>query len=388
MSLKDVLSRTVTGLGKRKQFSFGAGKPHSADQYGVGDVPAWIPFGLTQVDRSLGGGLPLGRISELFSDNESEGKSTLILHAVANCQRAGGVAILLDSEAALDRERAGRMGVDLTNLVIFGPQTVEDGFEFIDELIHSISEDKDLQDKPILIVWDTVAAAPTRTEKAAAKKEGDAFAGGMIEKPRIIAKALRNYVQEFFKYKVHLCFVNQSITNVNNRNPYGPQYLTPGGKAIKFYSTLRIKCKKSGWVGETKSLSAADKKTGIKVTVRAVKNKLTLPEQPVQVVLYGERGYNEIMSLAEFFLEHKKTDCIEQKGAWTYLPGDRKCYWKDLEKTVEANPDILGVWRASACELLPLPPNREVDSKTGWYVRKVGTVVEESPEVEDAPEVA
>jgi protein RecA len=386
VSIKDILNKTVQDLGKKKAFQFGAGKPHTAENYGVGDVPMWIPFGITQIDRALGGGLPLGRISELFSDNESEGKSTLILHALANVQKMGGVAVLLDSEASLDRPRASRMGIDLEQLVIFGPPTVEDGFEFIDALLRNVEEDKGLQESPILIVWDTIAAAPTRTEKAAAKKEGDAFAGGMVEKPRIIARAMRNYVQEFFKWKLHLCLVNQSITNVGG-GLYGPKYMTPGGKSIKFYATLRIKCKKSGWVGEARNLDSADQKTGIKCTVQAVKNKLSLPFQPQQCVLYGERGFSEIMSLAEFLLAQKEDKCIAQKGSWIYLPGGKKCYWKKLEETVEANPKILEKWQATARKLIPIPPNRELDTKTGWYVRKEGTALEEAPETEEAPEV-
>lgn len=323
--------------------------------------------------------MPLGRISELFSEQESEGKTTLILHAAAQCQKAGGVVVFLDSEAALDRPRASRIGLDLSQVITTGPASVEDGFEFIDALVKNISEDKELHGVPTLIIWDTIAAAPTRGEKA-----GDPFAGGMTEKPRIISRALRNYVAEFFKYRVHLCLVNQSITNIDNKNPYGPKYITPGGKAIKFFSTLRIKCKRTGYVGESRSLGVGDQRTGIKVTVDAVKNKLATPSQRTESVLIGATGYNETLSLAEFLLTNKVNECIEQKGAWIYLPGDRKCYWKNLEQLVESNPDILAKWQAEARKRISVPPNRKLNAQ-GWYERDVALPLEEDEETEEAP---
>jgi len=386
MSLKNLLSKTVTDLGKRKKFSFGAGKPHTADQYGVGDVSGWIPSGIDLIDRSLGGGLPLGRISEIFSDDEANGKTTLLLQFAIQCQKQDGIVVLLDSEAALDRSRAGTMGLDLEKLITFGPETVEDGFEFIDALVQNIAEDKDLQNKPILIIWDTIAAAPTRTEKAAAKKEGDAFAGGMVEKPRIIAKALRNYVQEFFKYKVHLALVNQSITNVGNKNPYGPKYVTPGGKAIKFYATLRIKVRRTGYIGDARSLEAGDQKMGIKVTVTAVKNKLALPFQDVETFLYGNTGYCNVMSNANWLLANK-SPLLQQKGGRYYLTSKKCTFWKGLREAVLADPEIQAKWTAEVAKAIPLPPNRAVDPKTGWVMRVEGTPLAEAPETEEAPGV-
>lgn len=383
MSIKHLLKKTITDLQGLKGFSFGAGLPQTAEQYGVGDVPAWIPSGLTMLDRALGGGLPLGRISELFSENESEGKTTLALHFAAQVQKVGGVVVWLEAENALDRPRAARLGVDLASAVIFGPPTVEDGFAFIDKMVQNVSTDKDLQGCPVLIVWDTIAASPTKAEKG-----GDPFSGGMTEKPRIIAQNLRRYVVDFFKYKLHLCLVNQSITNIGEKNPYGPKFVTPGGKAIKFYSTLRIRCKRSGYIGASRSLEAGDQRLGINVAVQAVKNKLALPFREVNLQLFGETGYDDVLSMAEFLLAHKANDAIAMKGGRYYLPNGKCPYWKELREMVIAEPEVLKVWRAKVEELISIPPNR-LKNEQGWYVRKEGERVEETEdETDEAPEQA
>lgn len=387
-TIKSLLAKTVADLSKVKGFTFGCGKPHTAEQWGIGDVPAWIPSGLGMLDRALGGGLPLGRISEVFSEEASEGKTTLLLHFAAQTQKAGGVVVWLEAENALDRPRAARIGLDLETAIIFAPPSVEEGFTFIDKMVANITSDKELQGCPILIVWDTIAASPTIAEK-----RGDPFAGGMTEKPRIIAQNLRRYVVDFFKYKLHLCLVNQSITNVGNTNPYGPKFNTPGGKAIKFYSTLRIKCRKSGFIGGPRKLEAADDKLGISVNITAVKNKLALPFRASDLYLWGETGYDDIMSMANYFAEAKTRDCLAQSGAWITLPGDVKCQWRNIRETVVAHPQVLEVWRAKVAQLFPLPPDRIIDPKTGWVSRaqgvpllevECGDVGEEAPK---APEV-
>lgn len=307
--------------------------------------------------------------------------STLIQQFMVNTQKNCGVVVLLDSESATDRDRAARMGLDLSTAIVFGPQTVEDGFLFIDNLIHNISEDSDLRGAPILIVWDTINAAPTRGEKAS-----DPFADGMVVKPRIIAAALRNYVGEFYKYKVHMCLVNQSITNIDRGNPYAPKTMTPGGKGIKFYSTVRIRCKKTGFIGEARNLEATSQRLGISVKVEAVKNKLALPYRASELYLYGETGYDDVMSMANFFLNGKVKDMLDQKGGRYYLPNGKCPYWKELRAEVLADPKLLESWRARIEELIPVPPNRDKDPKTGWYMKKEGCVVEEAEETEETPE--
>jgi recombination protein RecA len=363
MSIQQILAKTVKELRELKEFSFGVGEPATANLFGVGDVPAWIPSGIPMLDRALGGGLPLGRISELFSEAESEGKTTLALQFAAQTQKAGGVVVWLEAENALDKPRAARLGLDLETAVVFSPPTVEDGFCFIDHIVKQISSDADLRGCPILIVWDTIAASPTAAEKA-----GTPFSEGMTVKPRIISANLRRYVVEFFKYKLHLCLVNQSITNIG-KNPYGPQFMTPGGKALKFYSSLRIRCHRTGYIGTARKIDSMDPKLGISTQIQAVKNKLALPFRPVDLYLYGETGYDDVMSMAELFMSAKIKECAEQKGAWITLPGDVKCQWANIRETVLANPKVLEVWRAKIEELFPIPPNRIKDPKTGWYIR-------------------
>lgn len=387
MSLKNLLEKTVTDLGKsrkvgkttiKSKFATTAGLPHTADHYGVGDVPGWIPFGIQTLDRKLGGGLPLGRISEVFSENESEGKTTLLIHAAIQVQKVGGVVVILDQEAAMDKPRAETMGLDLSKTIVFGPPTCEDGFQFIDGLVHNIAEDKELHGVPTLIIWDTIAAAPTRAEKA-----GDPFAGGMAEKPRIIAAALRNYTNEFFKYKVHLALVNQSITNIGVQ--YGPKHITPGGKAIKFYATMRIKTRKSGLITAQRTYKKEDRKIGIQSTIEAVKNKLALPFQPVECHLYGETGFHEIHSLADFVLVNGGKSLV-QKGGRYYTKSGKCPYWQGLEKCLTENPKDLDAMRKEVERLIPVPSNRAPNPETGWFERLAGTELNEAPETEEAPD--
>jgi protein RecA len=381
MSIKHLLSKCVSELRETKGFSFGAGMPHTADQYGVGDVSAWIPSGLTLLDRSLGGGMPLGRISELFSEQESEGKTTLALQFAVQTQKAGGVYVHLEAENSLDRPRAARLGINLETAIIFGPPTAEDAFLFIDKIITTIDGDKELQGCPVFIVWDTIAATPTKAEK-----DGDPFGNGMAERSRIFSQALRRYCNDFFRYKVHLCLVNQSITNIGNKNPYGPQFTTPCGKAVKFYSTLRVKTKRAGYIGESRNLEAGDKRLGILSNVVAVKNKLALPFQYSDLHLYGETGYDDVMSMANYFLETKQTDMLGQSKGRYHLPNGKAPFWKDLRAEATADPKILSTWRAKIAEMIPIPPNREIDPKTGWVIRKEGCRVEEAPETEEKPD--
>lgn len=379
MSIKGLVRNLNKSLSERKGgFDFGIVKPSFADSWGVGDVPAWIPSGITLLDAKQGGGLPLGRISEVFSEHESEGKTSIALHYVAQVQRAGGVAVWLESEAALDKPRAQRMGVDLSTLIFWSPPTVEDAFVYIDTVLNNIASDKSLKDVPVLIVWDTIAMAMTRAEK-----NGDALGEGLTVKNRVVSAALRKYVTEFFKFKAHLLLVNQSYTIINRSNPYAPQFETPGGKAMKYACTTRLRCKRVGYVGDTRDLGPKDQRTGIKVRITAVKNKLALPFQDAELVLFGARGYNDIVSMAEFFLENKVHDMLSYRGGWYTLPDGTKSTWADIEEKVSSREGILRQWKSKVWEILPLGSDR-IMGDDGWVVRKQGTeLVETSGEGEE-----
>ena len=375
MGLEDVLGKTTDSLtamskkkgkDKRPLFSFGGDTPSFASDDGAGDVRIWIPSGITMLDYALGGGLPVGRISEVFSDNESEGKTTTLLHFVVSVQRAGGAVIWLESESAMDKPRAQGIGVDLSNMIIWSPDTLEDGFRFINDVIQKISEDKDLKDKPTLIVWDTIAMARTEAER-----DGDAFRDGIGAAPRTIATALKNYTQELYKYNVHLCLVNQSYTNINTTGYGGPGFETPGGKRIKFASSVRIHLRRGSTIGDKPTLGREDEKLGIISWATTRKNKLALANRTVPMALYGKTGLNDIMTLAYAWNDgpYKWAEGLKSGGGW-YQPihCDSKVRWCEIEEAVRSNPATLGAWKQRAFEIFPVHPSRQLNPD-GWFER-------------------
>ncbi len=370
MALEDILKKTNKKLSGSKVFSFGSDTPSLASEEGSGDVKLWIPTGIWPLDVALGGGLALGRITELFSDDEGEGKTTLVIHTEKSVQQAGGTVIHLESESALDKLRAGGIGLNLDNLIKWTPDTLEDGFRFVGEILEQISADRDQAGKPTLIVWDTIAMARTEGER-----DGDPFRDGIGAAPRAIAAALKNYTQEFSTHNVHLLLVNQSYTDINNKKSayLGPQMQTPGGKRVKFSASYRVKVKKCGFIGRTRTVGPQDEKLGIKVRVTIPKNKLSLPYRTVELLLYGNTGYSSIMSMAHNFVEKGPfnwPEGLEVKTGGRYKPiaSDKSYYWHELEEAVAQNPETQRLWKERWVQYWPVHPSRVVNDQ-GWYER-------------------
>lgn len=373
MSLKDIISRTNSKLSKstkKNPFSFGHFSPSFAIEDGSGDPNLWVPSGIRPLDCALGGGLAMGRITELFSDNEGDGKTSLALLFAAQIQKVGGTAVWYESESSLDKIRASSIGVDLSTLIKWTPDTLEDGFRYLGELIKQISADKDQSSKPTIVVWDTIAMARTEGER-----DGDAFRDGLGAGPRAISQAIKNYAQEMANHNVHLLLVNQSYTDINsNKGSYfGPQFQTPGGKRIKFASSYRIKCKRVGYIGKKRDVGPTDEKLGIKVRITTVKNKLAVPYRNVDLYLYGNTGYNEIMSMAGMFVEdgiYKWPDGIQASpgGRYKLINSSTTCYWHEIEQAVLSNPDTYSAWMDRWEKIFPTHPSRVKDSN-GWTFR-------------------
>jgi recombination protein RecA len=355
VSLADVLALSIQKLGDV------AALPCIGTSFSTGDVAAWLPSGITPLDFALGGGLPLGRMTELYSRDEGDGKSSLAIHFAVSTQKAGGVVIWLESEAALDKPRAARMGLQLANVIIYGPPTIEDGFAYIRNIIRNVREDDDLKNVPVLIVWDTLAAAPTKV----AKEDDNEYGQGIARKPRILSEALHDLTIEFFKYKVQMLFLNQTYTTFTR---FGSHFVTPGGKALKFHASIRLELFKSGLVEDSK-----DQPIGIEVSFLIKKNKLALPNRKGFLILLGETGYDNILSMAKNFLEWDTKDMLRQGGGWYYMPGgangtELKARWKDLKEVVKKSPTTLHMWTEKFAELWPLPKDRVQDQKTGWVL--------------------
>ena len=251
-----------------------------------------IPTGSLSLDIALGGaGIPRGRVTELFGP-ESSGKTTLALHVIANAQRAGGVAAFIDAEHALDTTWAKRLGVDVSSLLVSQPDTGEQALDITEMLIRSNSVD--------IIVIDSVAALTP-----AAEIEGEMGASHMGLHARLMSQAMRKLTAVISKSKTSLIFINQIRMKIGVM--FGNPETTTGGKALKFYSSIRIDVRRMATI---KDSTAA---IGTKVRARVVKNKIAPPFRDAEFDIMFDSGISyegDLLDLGE------ACTVIEKTGAW------------------------------------------------------------------------
>ena len=279
-----------------KQFGKGSIMRLGSDERAPVEV---IPTGSIALDVALGiGGLPKGRIVEIYGP-ESSGKTTVALHAIANCQKAGGTAVFIDAEHALDPEYAKALGVDIDALLVSQPDTGEQALEIADTLIRSGSID--------IIVIDSVAALVPRAEIEG--EMGDSHVGLQA---RLMSQALRKLTGVLSNTKTTAIFINQLREKIGVF--FGSPETTAGGKALKFYASVRLD------VRRIETLKDGQDAVGNRTRVKVVKNKMASPFKQAEFdIIYGV-GISREGSLLDFGVEQ---EIVKKSGAWYTYEGEQ-----------------------------------------------------------------
>lgn len=268
-----------------------------------------ISTGALSIDYALGiGGVPRGRVIEIFGP-ESSGKTTLALQIIAEAQKKGGMAAFVDAEHALDAAYAKKLGVDLDNLLVSQPDNGEQALEIVEVIIRSNSVD--------VVVVDSVAALVPRAEI-----EGEMGDAQMGMQARLMSQALRKLTGAVSKSKASLIFINQLREKIGVM--FGNPETTTGGRALKFYSSVRIDIRRIG------AIKDGDAVVGGRTRVKVVKNKMAPPFREAEFdVMYGE-GVSREGDLIDIAVEHK---IVEKSGAWFAYGGERLGQGRENVKT-------------------------------------------------------
>ena len=278
-----------------------------------------ISSGSIGLDIALGvGGYPKGRVVEIYGP-ESSGKTTLTLHAIAECQKAGGIAAFIDAEHAFDRLYAQNLGIDLGELVISQPDNGEQALEIADNLIRSGAVD--------MLVVDSVAALTPKSEI-----EGEMGDSKMGLHARLMSQALRKLTASISKTNCTVFFINQLREKIGVM--FGNPETTTGGNALKFYASVRIDIRRSTQLKDTEGGVL-----GNKTRVKIVKNKVAPPFKTAEFdIMYGE-GISKIGEILDIGVEK---DIIEKSGSWFSYGGSKLGQGRDSVKSIlKDNPELM-----------------------------------------------
>jgi recombination protein RecA len=276
-----------------------------------------VSSGSMTLDLALGGGLPKGRIIEIYGP-ESSGKTTLALHAIAEIQKAGGIAAFVDAEHALDPAYSGVLGVDIENLLVSQPDTGEAGLEIVDQLVRSAAVD--------IVVIDSVAALVPRAEI-----EGDMGDAHVGLQARLMSQALRKIAGNIGKSGCTVIFLNQLRQKIGVT--YGNPETTTGGNALKFYASVRLDIRR------IQTLKKANEgEYGIRAKVKVAKNKVAPPFRVAEFDIIFGKGISTLGCLMDIAEE---TGVVTRRGAWYSYDGDNIAQGRENAiKYLEDNPEI------------------------------------------------
>jgi recombination protein RecA len=276
-----------------------------------------IPSGALTLDLALGGGLPKGRVIEIYGP-ESSGKTTVALHAVAEVQKSGGIAAFVDAEHALDPTYSAALGVDIENLLVSQPDTGEMALEVVDQLVRSAAVD--------IVVVDSVAALVPKAEIEG--EMGDVQVGGQA---RLMSQAMRKITGNIGKSGCTVIFLNQLRQKIGVT--YGSPEVTSGGNALKFYASVRLDIRR------IQTLKKGNQEFGIRAKVKVAKNKVAPPFRIAEFDIIFGRGISTVGCLLDLAEE---TSVVVRKGAWYSYQGDNLAQGRDnTVKYMEENPEFV-----------------------------------------------
>lgn len=298
--------------------TYGKGTVMKLSDEKVMDVPT-ISTGSLSLDMALGvGGIPRGRIIEVYGP-ESSGKTTLAMHCIAEAQKAGGMAAIIDAEHAFDKLYAEKLGIDTENLLISQPDNGEQALEIAEHLIRSGALD--------IIVIDSVAALVPRGEL-----EGEMGDSKMGLQARLMSQALRKLTGTINKTGCSCIFINQLREKIGVM--FGNPETTTGGNALKFYASIRLDIRRIGQIKES-----ADNVMGNRTRVKVVKNKVAPPFKVVEFdIMYG-RGISKSGEIVDIGVE---LDVVQKSGSWFSYDGNKLGQGRDAVKAlIEDNPELM-----------------------------------------------
>ena len=298
--------------------TYGKGTVMKLSDNKVLDIP-FIPTGSLSLDMALGvGGIPRGRVIEIYGP-ESSGKTTLAMHCIAEAQKKGGLAAIIDAEHAFDKSYAEKLGIDTENLLISQPDNGEQALEIAEHLIRSGAID--------IIVIDSVAALVPRAEL-----EGEMGDSKMGLQARLMSQALRKLTGAINKTGCSCIFINQLREKIGVM--FGNPETTTGGNALKFYASVRLDIRRIGQIKES-----ADNILGNRTRVKVVKNKVAPPFKVVEFdIMYG-RGISKSGEIVDIGVE---LDVIKKAGSWFSYNDSKLGQGRDsVKQLIEDNPELM-----------------------------------------------
>ena len=307
-ALQAAMSKIEKDFGKGSIMKMGDEKIENVEE---------IPTGSIGLNAALGvGGYPKGRIIEIYGP-ESSGKTTLAIHAIAECQKTGGIAAFIDAEHAFDRFYAQKLGVDVDNLYISQPDNGEQALEIADQLIRSSAID-------ILVVDSVAALTPTK------EIEGDMGDSAVGLHARLMSQALRKLTATISKTNTTCIFINQLREKIGVM--FGNPETTTGGNALKFYASVRLDIRK------VTGIKDGDQVIGNQVRVKVVKNKVAPPFRKAEFEITFGEGISKIGEIVDLGVEH---GIITKSGSWFSYDGSKLAQGRDAVKVLlKDNPEL------------------------------------------------